>query len=597
MATDGPLLSLFKSQLEAECQQIATEHGFSDRGIWLIYWYFRHLHDFSDDDIEAIICEGGGDLGIDAIWIDDRNIVRFYQFKNPMSADKGIPAGDIDKTLAGLRVIFRQQHATIANPALKERVEEIYQQVRAGYHLHCVSSGVGIQHESKVKLNALGEEFNTPTADVFDWEEETLSNLQDQFYQRRLPAIEDPIIFAVPKTPYVLPSGDAVSYFLHATGEFLADLYDEHREHLLERNIRVDQKETPTNKSIEATCTGEGSRDFLHFNNGITFLCDDANLDSVQNKLTVTKAQVVNGGQTVRSLYRAKSRGALKQGVLVPVRVITSSGDKEFGNNVAVNQNNQNQMGPEFLRSNDPRVIQLSHELASHGWYLERREGEVSFSTPAERGAIEQRIGAKLDGRMIRLRDGSQAYTATWFGNPELAKKNVKKIFASVTDGGSFEKIFSKDMTAEKVIIAHRLRSKLDDFVKRFGKTKRRRERATDWKAEYELILGDYLVKNYQPQAIDQVVPQCAVFVCGTIFRDFVIFQKQDPATLPECLDKQGDELIREHLFFIIRFADENPGKAAQSWPSLLKSNTFFNHVTGYIQGVRQGSPRQQAIP
>jgi predicted dehydrogenase len=133
---------------------------------------------------------------------------------------------------------------------------------------------------------------------------------------------------------------------------------------LLQRNIRVDQRDTATNRSIEATCTGDDSKNFLHFNNGVTFLCESASYDGFQAGLTLDKAQVVNGGQTIRALYRARQKGLLKTDVLVPARAITSSGDKDFANNVAVNQNNQNQVGTGFLRSNDQRVVQLDHALA-----------------------------------------------------------------------------------------------------------------------------------------------------------------------------------------------------------------------------------------
>ena len=72
-----------------------------------------------------------------------------------------------------------------------------------------------------------------------------------------------------------------------------------------------------------------------------------------------------------------QSEGKLRDDVLVAIRVITSSGDKGFASNVAVNQNNQNQMGTGFLRSNDPRIVQLDSALASRGWHLERREGDA----------------------------------------------------------------------------------------------------------------------------------------------------------------------------------------------------------------------------
>jgi hypothetical protein len=66
-------------------------------------------------------------------------------------------------------------------------------------------------------------------------------------------------------------------------------------------------------------------------------------------------------------LFRAYKKGSLRPELLVPARGIASSGDKDFANNVAVNQNNQNQLGTGFLRSNDPRVVQLDHSLAALG--------------------------------------------------------------------------------------------------------------------------------------------------------------------------------------------------------------------------------------
>ena len=41
----------------------------------------------SDIEAKEQICDGGGDLGIDAIEIDDEQVV-FYQFKNPLRQKK-----------------------------------------------------------------------------------------------------------------------------------------------------------------------------------------------------------------------------------------------------------------------------------------------------------------------------------------------------------------------------------------------------------------------------------------------------------------------------------------------------------------------------
>jgi hypothetical protein len=304
------------------------------------------------------------------------------------------------------------------------------------------------------------------------------------------------------------------------------------------------------------------------------------------------KAQVVNGGQTIRAIHRAKQKGALKDDVWVPARAITSSSDKDFANSVAVNLNNQNQVGTGFLRSVDPRVVQLDHALASRGWYLERREGELKNATPEEITAIEKRIGHSLDARTIRLKDGAQAYTATFYGQPELAKKNPKKIFLSVDDGGSFEKIFSSDMTAEKMIVAHEIKLFVEEFVKQFSIIRRKTQAADNLCVAYEPVLGKNLSALHS-EVIHQVLAQCSLFLCGTIFKDLVEMQKMDFRSIPAFLAQNGSTLMQEHLLHTINYAKANKDKADKSWPVLLKSNTFFTYIVAYLQGIRQGTGKQ----
>lgn len=92
MAPSSPLLSLFKGQLETECAALAQKYQLTRRGSSLIYWYFMRLHDFSESEVTEVVCDGPNDLAIDAIWIDDDDLVHFYQFKHPEDASKGIQA-------------------------------------------------------------------------------------------------------------------------------------------------------------------------------------------------------------------------------------------------------------------------------------------------------------------------------------------------------------------------------------------------------------------------------------------------------------------------------------------------------------------------
>lgn len=596
MPESNPLLSLFKEQLENESSAIAAQNGLTDRGQPLIWWYFMKLHGMSPARVNEVVCDGSGDIGLDAIYIDSDDYVHFYQFKNPNNQETGFAGGDVDKVLAGLHLILQGRHKAVANLEVRARIEEIYQTVPNGYKLHLVSSGRGIPGESVEKLKAFVDELRGPTSSYFQWADEDLRYLQDAFYTRNLPTVEQPIVFELQRqAPYQVRSADHDSYLFHSLGRVLAGLYETHGEKLLQQNIRVSQGDTATNTSIKQTCSGPESANFIHYNNGVTFLCESAVWDQFVSKLTLNKAQIVNGGQTIRALYGANREGVLRDDVLVPVRVITSRGDKEFGSNVAVNLNNQNRMESSFLRSNNPRVVQLGNSLASLGWLLERREGEVRSFTETEKTAAAQRIGRPLENRVISLKDGAQAYAATYFRSPELAKKNPQKIFMGTNDGGYFERIFNDEISAEKFAIAQQIKWQVDSFVNQFMTRKRRKGRVASWKDDYREVLGSSIVDKW-PDKIDQVIPQSAVFLCAILFDEHVKIKTGLPEQLIQDLSASGSGRIQQVLEVIIDQGVSNPEAANKSWPTLLKSQTFFELVSTFLRGRASSSTTQQAL-
>lgn len=578
-----PLLSLFKEQLENEAGALATTNGLAKRGDHLIWWYFTRLRGLNAAEVTEIVCDGSLDLGLDAIWIDQDDLVHFFTFKHPEKSDAVFAAGEIDKTLSGLQLILSRQHHTIANAELRGRVEEIYQTVPSGYRLHIVTSGTGLPNEAKIKLDSFVSGLGGPSSDFCKWELEDLPGLQDAFYRRNLPTVDEPIVFDIDFPPYQVRAANHDSYLFHSGGRNLALLYGKYGEQLLQQNIRVYEGDGATNSLIRKTATTPtDAENFFHFNNGVTFLCETAVWDGFTRKLTLKKAQVVNGGQTIRVLHGAQHDKELQSSVVVPIRVITSQGDKEFANNVAVNLNNQNRIEPSFLRSNEPRVVQLAGALGSMGWYLERRESEIENITSAERQAIEAKIGASLNERTINLKDGAQAYVATYMRQPEWAKKNPKKIFLSAADGGYFDRVFSNDMSAVKFAAAHRLARATDEFVRQFMTRKRRADKSPDWKKDYVELLGEELVSKHS-EVLNQVVPQCATFLTGLLFDQEVGQKKRDIEVVIKDVET-APTLFAELLTHVIDTAKADEG-ASKSWPTLLKSQVFFEKVATFLRG------------
>ncbi|MEZ5856938.1 MAG: hypothetical protein R3D67_20185 [Hyphomicrobiaceae bacterium] len=135
MASAAPeILGLFKEQLGNQIGTIVKEQSFENAGYGFAYWYFRHIGRMTDIESKEQICDGGGDLGIDAIEISEAQVI-FYQFKNPATIDKGLSAGDVDKMLSGLELILSRRHEKIANKELLARLEEIYGSTPTGYKI------------------------------------------------------------------------------------------------------------------------------------------------------------------------------------------------------------------------------------------------------------------------------------------------------------------------------------------------------------------------------------------------------------------------------------------------------------------------------
>ncbi len=578
-------LHLFKEQLVNEGERLAHDHDLEEIGQRLIWWYFRNIKNYSIDKINEIFCDGYGDLGIDAIDIDSDKRIHFYQFKNPENINKPFQGGDIDKVITGLNLIISKKYSDVANEDLKGRIDDIIQIVPSSYLLHLVvSSNTALGTEAEAKLNSFFSGLGG--RDYFDWQLENLKWLWDTFYTKHLPTVDEQILFKNVMRTLPVISSDHRSYIFSLPGKDLAELYEKYREKLLQQNIRVSEGNKPANKSIEQTCTGQDSANFFHYNNGVTFLCESARYDDFANAIILEKAQIVNGGQTIRVLHKAYSEGRLKDDVLVLVRVISSSGHKEFANNVAVNLNNQTTVDPSFLKSNDPRILQLYHSILSLGWYLERREDEVGQLPEIEIELLARQIGQPLDTRVIPLKDGAQSYVAVFLGELELAKKNPQKIFQERQNGGVFERIFDDKLTAEKFINSYRIRSAVQNFVDEFGKLKRKRSKMENWQMEYAKLLGRDLVPVHS-DLLHQMIPQSSLFLCALVYWKHVDLNERPVDELIEHLELDFEFQINA-LRDIIEFGKDKPERIFRAWPTLLRSQEFFDEVREYLNNARQ---------
>lgn len=198
-------------------------------------------------------------------------------------------------------------------------------------------------------------------------------------------------------------------YLAIVPGDLLHDLYDEHGPRLLELNVRSFlQARGKVNRGIRDTLREEPER-FLAYNNGISATAEWVKVTEGPRGLGIEKVrglQVVNGGQTVASIHRAKDRDRQDLSavnVQAKLTVIPQEQLDELVPSISRFANTQNRVNDADFSANHPfhvRLQQLSQTVWTPGqqskWFFERARGQYEVaqqregSTPARLARFKQ---------------------------------------------------------------------------------------------------------------------------------------------------------------------------------------------------------------
>jgi hypothetical protein len=195
-------------------------------------------------------------------------------------------------------------------------------------------------------------------------------------------------------------------------------------------NVRRSLGRTKVNKDIAASIANQKEHSlFLLYHNGLTMLCNAFDVES--DKLNVSKYTVVNGCQSLTSLY--ENRKHLSDNLRLLVRIIQIPPQDELAFKITHHSNNQNGITARDLQSNN--VIQSRIQAD-----FEKNFSEVFYAV--KRGDTTDRsftIDNELAGRIMMAFDLKEPWSChqTYrlfddnhgqiFGRPEV---NANRIFA-----------------------------------------------------------------------------------------------------------------------------------------------------------------------
>ena len=248
-------------------------------------------------------------------------------------------------------------------------------------------------------------------------------------------------------------SSDKYSVYLAIiSGELLANLYDEYRDRLLEKNVRSFlQVKGAVNKGIRDTLRDEPDM-FLAYNNGISVTAEGVVIVRDYNGNPSIKRirdmQIVNGGQTTASIFNArrdKKVNADLSKVFVQMKIsVISSPDNmdEIVPRISAFANTQNKVQIADFSANDPyhrRIEELSRTVwapAKGGslpvnWFYERARGQYADMLSRETTTLRRKKFKET--HPLFTKTDLAKYENTWDQLPFYVSEGAQKNFRRFT--------------------------------------------------------------------------------------------------------------------------------------------------------------------
>jgi len=189
-------------------------------------------------------------------------------------------------------------------------------------------------------------------------------------------------------------------------------------------NVRGFIQKSKYNKNIERSLKEEPEKFFM-YNNGITITAGSIKADTVNAgkkvRISLTDFQIVNGGQTLRSIHKFNKLDPdniiayLSKGEIL-VRVFTTGEDSSLINKIAEYTNSQNSISAQDLKSLAAEQIHIEQYLDEHGIIYARKAGDTGLS---ETKNYDHKISMERVGQILFALQG----------NPQKASNQKRYIF------------------------------------------------------------------------------------------------------------------------------------------------------------------------
>ena len=354
---------------------------FDNDGQRFVAWYVQNIHRRDMIGTREDVTDGPDDKQIDAVVVDDEASTVFVmqgKFLADSTVD-GQPLREVLSSWVQLKNIVRLQET--GNQKLKRRLPEVATALEDEYSVSFELLTTGsltpaAQDDLAAFQQELADDDDFP-AEIHIIDPDEMKRRYDMALEQANPLLSHKLQLENGKYMVMQVGGTncvvaalSLKECIRLPGIKDGTLFQKNVRQSLGLNNRV-------NKGIKASIYGSDSDDFFFRHNGITALCESAEI--ADGTLTVRGINVVNGCQSLNTILSCSERVKQLNHAYVMFRFYEIP-ERTRADGISICTNSQSAVKPRDLRSNDRRVLSIKRAFEqkySRAHFLTKRGEEA----------------------------------------------------------------------------------------------------------------------------------------------------------------------------------------------------------------------------
>ncbi|MCC5875690.1 MAG: AIPR family protein [Candidatus Sumerlaeia bacterium] len=436
---------------------LSDEHGSDEarkRSKAFVLLVAKTILDLDDDEAQKCLQDGGNDAGVDAIYVGEIQHSEFTvtiiqgKYKQRQDGESAFPANDVLRVVNTVGALFDPYAEVFLHDELLYIVEEIRSLVKDG----AIPRVRVILANNGKRWNREGQQHIDHAAfgDQVTFEHVNHDTIVSLLQKPR--SVSAQLLFTGSSIVEEFNFRRVLIGRVHI--QQLKELFDQHGDTLLERNIRryLGLHGNRVNLDIQETLLNDAERpNFYFYNNGVTMICSQLRRNALQGSdhiVRIENLQIINGGQTCKTIQSVLDDHPQEDYshayVLVRLYELDAEND-DLVRQITYATNSQNPVDLRDLRSNDNIQKALETSIDQLGYtYIRKRESNHHGS------------------KSISVTVAAEAILSIWRRQPHVAKFRSRELF-----GNYYHQVFNKSLNGAQLVLAVHIYRYADAMRKR----------------------------------------------------------------------------------------------------------------------------------